>query len=374
MFKKLRPCILLGLSASALSADIFGSGVNQFSMPFVEIGDPGNPAETGRTPAFGRVSYTYRMGVYEVSRAMISTYNAVSNGPKITIEDSAATWISPESPATRITWNETARFINWLNTSNGFPPAYKFTTDGAEDDITPWVTGDSGYDAANPTRNRYAHYFSPTEDEWYKAAYYDPDANEGEGGYSEFATGGEIAPLPVSGGTASGTAVFGQELSDGPASITNAGGLSAYGTMAQGGNVAELLESIFVSTNDPTIYRVQRPGSWWGFPTNPPCSRPRNGLTPSSRNTFTGFRVASVTTSSGTLLQMKNLSVEGGSVIVDLSSTVGAVDIYRSFDLINFNTTPIAENITPGLGVVIDTVSPSGQAFYKVFPHGSLAP
>ena len=29
-------------------------------------------------------------------------------------------------PATSVSWNEAARFVNWLDTSQGFTPAYKF--------------------------------------------------------------------------------------------------------------------------------------------------------------------------------------------------------------------------------------------------------
>ncbi|MDF1712639.1 MAG: SUMF1/EgtB/PvdO family nonheme iron enzyme [Akkermansiaceae bacterium] len=324
MLSKTLPLILFGLSASAVAADVFGSGEHQFSMAFVEIGNPGNPTDPNLSAPLGSVAYSYRMGTHEVSRGMIASYNALSGGPQLTIEDAASPWISPESPATKITWNECARFVNWLNTSSGFEPAYKFTTDGAVDDIELWTVGDSGYDSANPTRNRNAHYFLPTEDEWHKAAFYDPGARGGAGAYWRYATGSDTKPLAVSGGAASGTAVFGQELSDGPAPIKNAGGLSPYGTMAQCGNVSELLESPFMLPNNPGIYRAYNPGSWWSSALFPPSSRlSNNGLVPSGRNTFTGFRVASAAMPAESLIQMSNLSKVGRDVTIDLVSTVG---------------------------------------------------
>ena len=344
-------------------------------MDFVEIGTPGNPTDPNRSTPLGSVAYSYRMGTHEVSRGMIASYNALSGGPQLTIEDAPYTWISPESPATKITWNGCARFVNWLNTSSGFEPAYKFTSDGAVDDVELWTVGESGYDPANPTRNRNARYFLPTEDEWHKAAFYDPGANGGAGGYWRYATGSDTKPVAVSAGTASGTAVFGQELSDGPAPIGNAGGLSPYGTMAQCGNVAELLESPFTLPNDPTTPRAYTPGSWWSSASFPPSSSlSNNGLAPSQVNTFTGFRVASSAMPAESLIQIGTLSLVEGDVTIDLVSTVGGVDIYRTSDLLNYDPDPVAENISPGRGVIIDTVPPNARAFYIALPHGSPAP
>jgi hypothetical protein len=45
--------------------------------------------------------------------------------------------------------------VNWLNTSSGFQPAYKFTTQpgdmgyNANENISLWTMADAGFDAAN---------------------------------------------------------------------------------------------------------------------------------------------------------------------------------------------------------------------------------
>jgi hypothetical protein len=55
----------------------FGSGANQFGMTFVTIGNPGNAADTTGLPnPVGAVGYTYDIGKFEVSRAMVTAYNA----------------------------------------------------------------------------------------------------------------------------------------------------------------------------------------------------------------------------------------------------------------------------------------------------------
>lgn len=99
-------------------------------------------------------------------------------------------------------------------------------------DIELWTGSDAGFDPSNPFRNSNAHYFLPSVHEWYKAAYFDPVS----GTYFNFPNGSDTAPTAVASGTAPGTAVYRQPDDQGPADITNAGGLSPFGIMALGGN------------------------------------------------------------------------------------------------------------------------------------------
>jgi len=234
---------------------------------------------------------------------MIDAYNANSGGPSLTLNDmSSFGGNGADRPATGISWNEAARFVNWLNTSSGHSAAYQFDTTGANDNIDLWELGDTGYDASNPFRNSNAYYFLPSEDEWYKAAYYDPDANSGAGGYWNYATGSDTAPTAVASGTTSGTAVYDQLTATVPADITNAGGLSPYGTMAQNGNVWEWGESQFTAPNNSAFaYRIRRGGIWISN-SDPLHSSDRSSDLPTSSYASTGFRVASVPESSSFLL------------------------------------------------------------------------
>ena len=136
-----------------------------------------------------------------------------------------------------VTWNGAARFVNWLNTSTGNQAAYKFTTGGANDNIDLWAPGDAGYDSSNRYRNSLAKYFLPNTNEWYKAAYYNPNDST----YYDFANGSNTAPSAVASGTTAGTAVYGNRPA--PADVTQAGGLSPYGVMGLNGNVWEFEET-----------------------------------------------------------------------------------------------------------------------------------
>ena len=94
-----------------LSADTFGNGPNPINIAFVDIGNAGNSADdTG----FGAVAYSYPISKHGVSKAMIPAYNAANLGLQITPFNRG-----PTKPATMVSWNEAARFVNWRNTSHG---------------------------------------------------------------------------------------------------------------------------------------------------------------------------------------------------------------------------------------------------------------
>jgi formylglycine-generating enzyme required for sulfatase activity len=243
----------------------FGSGGNTFNMEFVTIGNPNNTADTTGTPnPAGRVTYTYDIGKFEVSRDMITKFNA-SQSLQISLEDMTSFGGNgANKPATGISWNEAAHFVNWLNTSTGNQAAYKFAPgSGANDNISLWTSGDAGYDVNNKYRNSLAKYFLPSYNEWYKAAYYDPNkSGVGIGGYWDYATGSDIAPTAVASGTGAGTAVYGGGSVTGPADVDKAGGLSPYGVMGLGGNVREWEESSGDLANSSHFTRGFRGGAW----------------------------------------------------------------------------------------------------------------
>ena len=124
----------------------------------------------------------------------------------------------------------------------------------------------------------------------YKAAYYDPVANV----YYNFPTGSDTAPLSVTGGAAPGTAVY-QQI--GPADITLAGGLSPYGTMAQGGNVAEWNEAVFGLDfmHSPNLgARGFRGGDYAHFSSELRSTHASSDIGAASEFLSIGFRIASI--------------------------------------------------------------------------------
>jgi formylglycine-generating enzyme required for sulfatase activity len=233
------------------------------------------------------VAYTYGIGKYEVSRSMIEKANGAGT-LGITLQDmSSYGGNGANRPATGITWYEAAKFVNWLNTSTGSTAAYKFDGNG---NFQLWSAGDAGYDANNLFRNSLAQYWLPSRDEWYKAAY-----GKSDGTWSNYATGSNTVPTATGGGTLLGTTVYGQSFASGPADIDNAGGLSAFGTMAQGGNVFEWTESAADGVNSSeSENRGKQGGAYYTGGGDLPAQSFRFGVDSPSSDFIIGLRVATV--------------------------------------------------------------------------------
>ena len=304
--------VLSGLSAQSQTiTETFGSGANQFSIDFVTIGNPGNAADTTGSPnPAGSVAYTYNIGKYEVSRDMITKANAAGN-LGITLYD--MTYYDGNGlnrPANGISWNEAARFVNYLNTSKGYQAAYLFDGSG---NFQLWSSVRAS--GNNLFRHKDAYYFLPSMDEWYKAAFGSPTGN-----WYDYATGSDAEILAVSSGTEPGTVVYTTHdknwnvlfAPNGPSDIANAGGLSPYGTMAQQGNVNEWLESAFDGSNNlATEDRVTLGGAWNNF-VEIINSSSRWYLPPQNDSTNdTGFRVAMIPEPSSL-----SLLLAGGAVLM----------------------------------------------------------
>ena len=286
--KKMNKVLLLSLlsllyqTASAqLVTESFGIGANAFSMDFVTIGNPNNAADTTGAPnPAGSVAYTYNLGKYEVSRDQINKANL-----GITMSD-LPNGNGVNRPATGITWYEAATYVNWLNTSTRGTAAYKFDSSG---NFQLWSAGDAGYNVNNLYRNSLAKFWLPSLNEWYKGAYANLD-----GTWNNYATGSDSAPTAVTGGTVADTAVYNHSTSVGPADITDAGGLSPYGTMAQGGNVWEWTEK---ARDDIGFDNREMRGGSWNSDTyvSGTLTASYRGLDMTGAGfSFNGFRVASV--------------------------------------------------------------------------------
>jgi len=282
-------CAIPASDSVSAGAVTFGSGANTFNMHFTTIGSAGNAADTTGSPnPAGAVSYTYQLGTYEVSEDMITKFNA-SQSLQITKDSRVA-----DKPATSVSWNEAARFVNWLNTSNGYQAAYNFTSTGVNDNIALWSSVAAWQqDGENLFRHKDAHFWLPSMDEWYKAAFYNPVTSA----YVDYATADGSVPTAVASGTGANTAVYNQSFGQGPADITLAGGLSAFGVMGLNGNVWEWEETSFnLNNSSGSSSRGIRGGSWVDNSNNLSSSI-RSGGDPAGAGISIGFRVASLSSS-----------------------------------------------------------------------------
>jgi formylglycine-generating enzyme required for sulfatase activity len=232
-------------------------------MEMVRVGDPGNAPDTRYdSVGFGAVDYEYFIGTYEVTYAQYMEFlNA-----KATVEDphglyhplmeeqgnitrigsgtAADPWLyfpidgdlsKSQYPVNFITFWDAARFVNWMHNGQGDGD----TESGAYDYLD---------DESLFVRDPHARYFIPTEDEWYKAAYYDPN-KPGGAGYWEFPTQSDDPPtaaLPPGDNTTAGSANYGTGTLTPVGAYTAKPSTTAYGTYDQGGNIWEWNETFVI--------------------------------------------------------------------------------------------------------------------------------
>jgi formylglycine-generating enzyme required for sulfatase activity len=333
--RKLHPCILLVLgivlaTSAAQATDVFNMGGTRnpmtgtwtglASLEFVTVGNPGNAPsaylDVNNNPA-GSVGYTYQMGMYDVTAAQYCQFlNAVAGGNdtyglysgQCNRTGSVGSWhynITGDGnfPVTNVTWGDTVRFCNWL--TNGQP------TTGVED-LTTTENGSyylngavSNYALNHVTRNTGAtKYVLPTNDEWHKAAYYDPTLNSGAGGYWTYPTKSNTAPSNILSSTGTNNANFydysktGSDCYTDPVNFLTevgafAGSPGPYGTYDMGGDVFQWNEQSdsYFSPN----YRIDRGGAFQSSVANLAAWTPVGyWFEPTETIGFLGFRVASL--------------------------------------------------------------------------------
>jgi formylglycine-generating enzyme required for sulfatase activity len=232
----------------------------------------------------GAVDYEYSIGTYEVTNAQYAEFlNAVADSDPngiyntsmgsdtiggITRSGSSGGYSygvkggQGNNPVIFVSFYDALRFANWLH--NGQPNGAQgaSTTEDGAYTITP-----NGVAANSITRNPGARYFLPTEDEWYKAAYYDAGLNV----YYDYPMGTNATPVsapPPSTDQAGNFWNVNYALTGSPIKsnainyLSDVGAYtlasSPYGTFDQGGNVYEWNETVGTTP----AYRGFRGGSW----------------------------------------------------------------------------------------------------------------
>lgn len=331
-------CCAARLAAAATIDTVFvgnPGNLGQLSGASV-VGSPtdGGTPTTGFGPdgIVGGVSYSYAIGAYEVTNAQYVDFlnhkaqsdpyglynpsmgsNARGGITQSGVSGSFSYSLKPDmanKPVNFVGFFDAVRFTNWLNNgqSDGDTESGSYTLLGGI--ATPT-------NATTVIRNSDATWFLPTEDEWYKAAFYDP-RTAAEGGpagddhYWLYATASDSEPTQA-------TANLNGDISNPGANVANwgngadwngldgnvatvgsAGPLSAsyYGTYDQSGSVYEWNESLISGSN-----RGIRNGSFQEV-----SHRMRaylRGANPtSSESPIIGFRVATVPEPSTGLLAL----------------------------------------------------------------------
>ena len=293
-----RMMAMAGLAAILLAA---GGGVADITIETVPVGNIGNTGEWsgesyggyGPDRICGAVDYEYNIGTYEVTAGQYCEFlNAVaksdphglynssmdssSYGCQVTQHGTSGNYTYDFSgrpsgteadwanrPVSFVSWGDAARFCNWLTNGQPTGPQDLTTTEDGS-----YYLNDASSNVALLAVTRTSpedggRYYIPTEDEWYKVAYYDGD----NGVYYDYPTGTDSVPSndlvePTDPGNNVTFYIGGGDYTIGsPHYRTEVGAHenseSPYATFDQGGNVWEWNETILHGT-----YRGVRGGSF----------------------------------------------------------------------------------------------------------------
>ena len=249
--------------------------VRGIDIDFVTIGNAGNPGDTrtglANPTGCGTVGYEYQIGMYEITNAQWDAFVSAVGAPTGNEEGYShdAYWTGDNIPTGRVSWYEAAQFCNYLTSGDKSQGAYRFSGDNANPGDFLGINRELAgtiYDIL---------YVIPTEDEWYKAAYYTGS------GYSLYANGTDVAPIV--GDDTNYNVAEGQPWEIGVGNGTQ----EQNGTFDMMGNFFEWNETMIGSE------RGGRGGSY-NYDVYGLQSSFRNGYFPYNEIDYVGFRVASV--------------------------------------------------------------------------------
>jgi formylglycine-generating enzyme required for sulfatase activity len=342
----------VGLAALAC---LLSSPAGAVTIDMVTVGNPGNANDTGGTNN-GAVNYEYKIGKYDVTIGQYTAFlNAVAqtdtnalyntsmgtdlNIAGISRSGSSGSYSysvigSANRPITYVSWFDSARFANWM--ANGQPTGAQTstTTENGAYNVNQATSGNAvAKNATNPNTGAAPTFYVPTENEWYKAAYYSPTLNSGSGGYYAYATQSNTDPGNVVGSTAnqanyksnvysvtqSSTLDSSQNYLTDVGAFTNS--RSFYGTFDQSGNVSQWNDL------DSTAGSVRglRGGSWSGSGAFGVSSSFSPSIPPSSETSNIGFRLASPVASGVPEID----SATGGSALSLIAGVLAMIEQRR---------------------------------------------
>jgi formylglycine-generating enzyme required for sulfatase activity len=249
----------------ALACLTLGSIANAGIIEWVTVGDPGNTADTDPAdPAgYGAVATSFRIMKFEFTNQLYndflnsvaatdtySLYNTnMGSDARGGINQSGASGsytysVKPDmgdKPVNYVSWFDAARVSNWL--MNG-----ALSSSSTEAGAYTLVDGQTSGTA--PAVNPGATFYVPTEDQWYKAAYYKGGGTRA--GYWDYATQSDSDPTAVAAGStgigsAGNTGNFANyeitadwNSQDGNVTTVGTnGGPSFYGAFDMSGNIDE---------------------------------------------------------------------------------------------------------------------------------------
>ena len=292
-------------------ADVFSLPAGQVSLSLVPVGDAGNPADP--LTGFGAVAYNYQISQFDTTSDQYCAFlNAVAATDPYGLysgkmfpagfgtcgiiqagsSGSFTYSVAPGDgnlPVNEVTWGDAARFCNWL--ANGQPDTGVENSTTTEDGSYALNGALSGPQLKAVTRSPSATFVIPSENEWYKAAYYKGGSTNA--GYWLYPTQNDTPPSNVLSMIGNNNANFEDPVlgfADPVNGLTPVGFFanspSAFFTYDQGGDLFNWLQA---PGND-----VIRGGPFSGPSSLLESANRLNVGTPSGAAAIIGFRVVEV--------------------------------------------------------------------------------
>ena len=300
--------VVFMVGVAALLSSLAVSTHAQVTLDMVTVGDPGNTADD---TTYGAVADAFQIMKYEWTNSQYtdflnsvaatdtySLYNAdmgINARSGITQSGSSGSYTYAvktdmgDKPVNYVDWFAAARVSNWLmngGTSSSSTETGAYTLSGSTSGNAPAV-------------NSNATFYVPTEDQWYKAAYYKGGSTNA--GYWDYATQSDSVPTAVTAGStgigSSGSTGNFANYNDAAdwnsqngnvTTVGTNGGASAYGAFDMSGNVDEWNDL----TGAAGSSRGLRGGLWY-YDASALSSSYRRTYDPSVENGGIAFRLAS---------------------------------------------------------------------------------
>ena len=317
-------------------------------IQWVTVGDPGNAADTSGAPnPAGAVATSYQIMKYEFTNQQYTDfltsvaatdtyalYNAdmgsnakggITQGGASGSYTYATITNMGDKPVNFVSWFDAARVSNWYQ--NGATSSSSTET-GAYTLVGGQTTGTA------PAVNPGATFYIPTEDQWYKAAYYKGGGTNA--GYWDYATQSDSAPTAVTAGStgigsSGSTGNFANwnrsadwNSQDGNVTTVGTnGGASAYGAFDQSGNVTEWNDL----TGAAGSSRGRRGGGYGAINPFSLSSSTGSSGDPSDEGVSIGFRLASPVSGPSAVPEIDPNSI--GSVLALVLGSLGLLERRR---------------------------------------------